>query len=162
MQLVSLVTVMAVLFLGKCSIAPKGWSSLESDEESTEKENKRPSWKRLRLSLQKDNDLSESRFKSVSHEELSTLAAHNLPQNTKASTSWAVYNLHEWFKWHNSSEGAEQCLNEFLESSFRPEVLNKWLQVYVAETRNKDGYAYLPKMLYSLLCGILRHDHPKC
>ena len=143
---------MAVSFSGKCSIAPKGWSSLESDKESTEKENKRPRRKHLPLSLQKDNDRSESRFKSVSHEELSTLAAHNPPQNTKASTSWAVRNLHEWFKWHNSSEGAEQCPNEFLESSCRPEVLNKWLQVYVAETRNKIGNAYPPKRC--ILCYV--------
>ena len=112
-QLVSVAMVMAVSFLGKCSIAPKGWSSLESDEESTEKENKRPSWKRLRLSLQKDDDWSESRFKLVRHEELSTLAAHNPPQNVKASTSWTVRNMHEWFKWHNSPEGTEQRLNEF-------------------------------------------------
>ncbi len=35
--------------------------------------------------------------------------------------------------------------------------MNKWLQVYVAETRNKTGQPYPPKTVYSLLTGILRH-----
>ena len=37
------------------------------------------------------------------------------------------------------------------------EVLNKWLCVYVAETRSCSGEAYPPATVHSLLSGILRH-----
>ena len=37
------------------------------------------------------------------------------------------------------------------------ELLDKWLPVYVMETRNKSGDPYPPKTIYSLLTGILRH-----
>ena len=36
------------------------------------------------------------------------------------------------------------------------DTLNKWLQVYIAETRSKTGQPYPPNTLYSLLTGILR------
>ena len=35
--------------------------------------------------------------------------------------------------------------------------MRKWLPVFIAETRNRNGDLYPPKTLYSLLCGILRH-----
>ena len=37
-----------------------------------------------------------------------------------------------------------------------PELLNKWLCVYVTETRNQAGDPYPPRSIYALLCGILR------
>ena len=36
-------------------------------------------------------------------------------------------------------------------------LLNKWLSVFVAETRKQDGDPYSPKSLYLLLSGILQH-----
>ena len=132
-------------------ISPEGWSSSDSDGE---KENKPPSKKRPCLSLKKTKG---SRFQPVSPDSVAKLAIPNPPKNTKSSTSWAVRNLNEWYDWHNSQAGAEQCPVEFLSPSCTAEILNKWLQVYVAETRNKSGQPYLPKTLYALLAGILRH-----
>ena len=36
------------------------------------------------------------------------------------------------------------------------ELLNKWLSVFITETRNKNGDPYPPKTVYNLLCAILR------
>ena len=44
---------------------------------------------------------------------------------------------------------------EVLLLSCSKELVNKWLCVYVAETRSKDGNRYSPKTIYALVCGIL-------
>ena len=86
---------------------------------------------------------------------MAKLAAPNPPKNTQASTSWAMRNLNEWFKWHNSQPGVERCPEELLTPNCSGDTLNKWFQVYVGETRNKTGQPYPPNTLYSLLTGIL-------
>ncbi len=104
----------------------------------------------MRLSLKKGKT---GRFQVNSLRSTKKLATPNPPKNTKNSTSWAVRNLNEWYKWHNSQPVAEQCPVDFC----RQTVLLKcstnriWLQLYVAETRNKTGQPYPPKSLYSLL-----------
>ena len=44
-------------------------------------------------------------------------------------------------------------------------ILGKWLSLFVAEVRKKDGTEYPPKTMYILLAGILRHmrlQNPAC
>ena len=134
-------------------VAPAGWSSSDSDKE-IEKETDLPSKERLCLSLKKNKG---SRFQSVSPKSAAELSIPTPPKNTRNSTCWAVHNLDEWFKWHNSQPGAEQCPVEFLSADCTAEMINKWLQVYIVETRNKSGEPYPPKMLHTLLSGILCH-----
>ena len=67
-------------------------------------------------------------------------------------------NLRDWWKWHNSLDTTvEKCPEVVLHAECLADELNTWLPVYVAETRNKEGKRYSPKMIYSLLTGILRH-----
>ena len=44
-------------------------------------------------------------------------------------------------------------------------LINKWLSLYVAEVRKKDGAQYPPKTVYALLTGLLCHMrsiNPRC
>jgi len=83
----------------------------------------------------------------------------NSPLNTKRNMNWAVKSLQIWWEWCNSAveDRDELCLEIVVASKCTVELLNKWLPVYVIETRNKNGDPYPPKTLYSLLTGILRH-----
>ena len=125
------------------TIAPEGWSSSSDSEDNkiSRKENTAPNKKRLCLSIKGKYTV---RFKPVSPKSVENLAAPNPPQKTQASTSWAMRNLNEWFKWHNSQPGVEQCPGEFLTLNCGGNTLNKWLQLYIAETRNKAGQPYPP------------------
>jgi hypothetical protein len=123
-----------------------------------QKENKAPNKKRLCLSLK---EKKAPRFKAVSPKSVKKLAAPNPPQNTQASTSWAMRNLNEWFKWHNSQPGVERCPEELLTPNCSGDTLNKWLQVYVAETRNKTGQPYPPKTLLFTYGDFALHDCSK-
>ena len=139
------------------SMAPAGWSDTDSDSDF-EKENdshvgnakKRPS-----LSLS-----SESKwFKRAKQKEIEQLKKPNPPLNTKRNTNWAVKNLETWWEWHNNSleEDDEVCPEIVITPKCSVELLDKWLPIYVMETRNKSGNPYPPKTIYSLLTGILRH-----
>ena len=92
-----------------CIIVQNGWSS-PGDE--GEKQNKQcmNCKKRLQLTTRKPHEPEtnsataavpnkiNTRFKLVDSDKLAALAVYNPPSNTKASTSWAIYNLHEWFR----------------------------------------------------------------
>ena len=43
-----------------------------------------------------------------------------------------------------------------------PELVSKWLCKYIMETRQDSGSPYPPKILYSLLCGLLRISRANC
>ena len=51
----------------------------------------------------------------------------------------------------------DRCPDHVILPSCPAEDLNKWLCVYVAETRSCTGESYPPATVYSLLSGILRH-----
>ncbi len=98
----------------------------------------------------------KQRFQTVSTgdmEELSTLKA---PKSTEYSTKWAMKNFQEWKKERNATNPDEPVPEKLLEEAC-PELLNKWLSFYVAETRNTKGQPYPPTTLYQLLCGVLRY-----
>jgi len=134
------------------SIAPDGWSDSDS---SSDFENDPGAANKKRLSLRRDS----KRFKLAKPKEIDELKQPNPPLNTKRSTNWAVKNLQTWWEWHNSAveDKDELCPEIVVTSKCTVELLNKWLPVYVMETRNKNGDPYPPKTLYSLLTGILRH-----
>ena len=80
-----------------------------------------------------------------------------MPKNTTLSTRWAMKNFIDWFCEYNVKNPDSKCPEEVLLPSCSAEVLNKWLSVYVAETRSHTGEPYPATSLYSLLLGILRH-----
>ena len=79
-----------------------------------------------------------------------------MPENSARSSRWALNNLRSWFDEYNKRNEDDKCPAEILTPSCSKEILNKWLCVYVLETRNHVGQPYPPKTVYSLLCGILR------
>lgn len=118
-----------------------------------EKENLKPGAKKRRLSL----TLKKDRFKSVSSAELNELSRVTMPKNTTTSSCWAMKNFRDWFKAYNARNPGNECPNDVLLPSCSTEILNKWLSVYIAETRSSTGESYPPATLYQLLTGILRH-----
>ena len=134
----------------------------------TEKENTPLSSKKLKLSLTKNTkqevggDSARWHFLSAAEEE--SLSERYVPKNTASSTKWAVSNFQEWQKCRNERSSADEVPEDILECT-QPDVLCKWLSLYVAETRKKDGSQYPPKSIYILLTGILRRMrqlNPQC
>ena len=82
-------------------------------------------------------------------------------------TKWAVTNFLAWQTSRNKEfdgDQAKQVPSTLLKSS-DPSVLSKWLSLYCAEARKKDGGSYPPKTVYALLTGLLRHMrslNPEC
>ena len=112
----------------------------------------RPPAKKQKLSL----SLKKNRFKTVSKDTLKEMAKPFVPKNTKQSSKWAMTNLEEWFHNYNSRNPDDTCPEEFLLPSCPPDILCKWLCIFVTETRSKRGKEYHPKTIMSLLAGILR------
>ena len=71
-------------------------------------------------------------------------------------TKWALTNFLAWQTSRNEEfdgDQAKQVRSTLLESS-DPSILSKWLSLYCAEARKKDGGSYPPKTVYALLTGI--------
>ena len=98
------------------------------------------------------------RFQTLSSEELGSLCKPNVPRNTQTSTKWALDNFHAWLSHRNSNAEceADKCPETLLEDMDSAQ-LNKWLAVYIAETKRVNGESYPPLTLQSLLSGLLRH-----
>ena len=64
-------------------------------------------------------------------------------------------NLREWFEDYNVRNPLNKCPDDILSPFCSKESLNKWLCVYITETRNQKGEPYPPRSIYALLCGIL-------
>ena len=138
-----------------------------------DKENEPPVPKKQKLSLslkKKDKKRVQgesSRWNFISEEEESSLSTLFVPKNTESSTKWALSNFMQWKMSRNEQfceEREKQVPDDILETAC-PEILCKWLGLYVAETRKIDGSCYPPKTLYILLTGLLRHMrtlNPNC
>lgn len=128
-----------------------------------EKENDPPEKKKRRLSLSLNKP--KTRFGSVSSAELEDMAQFKMPKNSAQASKWAIKNLADWAEEYNRRNPDNPCPAEILSSSCdSKELLNKWLCVFVSETRSKSGQPYSPKSIYALLCGILRQmraENPK-
>ena len=100
----------------------------------------------------------QKRFQTLSCEELDKLSTPYIPKNTESSTKWAVENFNSWLSHRNLSakSEADKCPVTLLEDMDSTQ-LNKWLAVYMAETRKVNGDAYPPATLQSLLSGLQRH-----
>ena len=137
----------------------------ESSEKSST-ENEHPALKapkELRLSLQMRHKQvvekdKENRWQFVDEAEEATLGKKFVPENTATSTKWAVSNFVAWRDSRNAwyHEPEKQVTIGLLQSTHTA-VLNKWLSLFVAETRNQHGSRYPPKSVYMLLAGLLRH-----
>ena len=123
---------------------------------SNEKENKDPNplpSKKRKLSLSRKG---KGRFSSVSEHQLIVMSKPQVPENTEKCSKWAMDNLKNWFEDCNSRNPSDTCPGEILTPTCSKELLNKWLCVFINETRSKTGYPYPPKTIQSLLAGILR------
>ena len=96
------------------------------------------------------------RFSTVSASELERLSEPFIPKQTEKATKWAVDNFSSWLEYNNSTVDGEKCPPNLLED-MTPVLLNKWLSVYIVETRKTNGELYPPATIHSLLSGLLRH-----
>ena len=121
------------------------------EKHDIEKENVDPKKKRLSLSLKKK---TSSRFGRSSADELEAKATKTMAKNSALSSKWALTNFNQWFEDYNERNQNCKCPEELLSPCCSTEILNRWLCVYVVETRNQNGDLYPPKTIYALLCGI--------
>ena len=128
-----------------------GWSDPESE----------PPPKRKRLSLKRKQ--SEPRWDYLTFDEEMALSEKCVPKNTATSTKWAVANFESWRKRRNERFDAERekQVPDNLLLGGDSIALCKWLSVYVAEARKRDGSIFPPKSLYMLLTGLLRYIRSK-
>ena len=101
---------------------------------------------------------TKKRFQTLSSKELEKLSTPFIPKNTETSTKWAIENFHQWLSHRNSSAVSEddKCPESLL-TDMDSTMLNKWLAVFVAETRKVNGEPYPPATRQLLLSGILRY-----
>ena len=78
------------------------------------------------------------------------------PVNIKANTEWALRNFKDWCTWRQNESPTDPVPSNLLSSNDADE-LNKWLSVYVMETRKKNGDRSPFSSLNLLLCGLRRH-----
>ena len=76
------------------------------------------------------------------------------PRNTENSSKWALSNFKEWFNSYNRRNESDPCPPEVFSPECSKEVL-KWLSIFVNEMWSKDGDLYPPKVIQSLLAGIV-------
>ena len=104
----------------------KEW--MEEDGQA-EKENI-PSSKRMK------SDHSKIQFgtKVSTDKEIAKASKGFVPPNTAATTRWAIGNFNAWREWRNEMN-PDNCVPENLFESGNSDELNKWLSLYVRETR---------------------------
>ena len=90
--------------------------------------------------------------------ELEHLSKGFTPKNTIVNTQWAVRNYEAWCKWR--VEQIDPVPVDLLFSN-KPDLLNKWLSLYVVETRRQDGKKFPSKSIDCLLAGLLRCSREK-
>ena len=98
-----------------------------------------------------------TRFNVItSAEELATYSKGFVPQNTLANNEWAVRNFSEWAEWRCKSY-PDHPIPENILTCADASTLNKWLSLYIIETRKRDGQRYPSSTLNLLLCGLKRY-----
>ena len=78
----------------------------------------------------------KNRFKNMSDSEFNELSKAKMPT---LSTHWAMRNFIDLFREYNVRNPDSKCPEKVPLPSCSAEVLNKWLSVYVAETRSHIG-----------------------
>ena len=98
----------------------------------------------------------DQRWAYVSKEKEEELTRKVIPKNTASATKWAVEMFITWKQSRNKCFSKEDQVPD-LECTEDPEIVSKWLTLYVAEVRKQDRTKYPPKTMYSLLTGLLRY-----
>ena len=130
-------------------MAEKGFADKENKDPLLEKPHKR-------LKLSKKKETSVQRWAYLSKEKVEELTRKVVPKNTASATKWALGTFNAWKQSRNKSFSKEDQVPD-LECTEDPEIVSKWLTLYVAEVRKQDGMKYPPKTMYSLLTGLLRY-----
>ena len=74
-----------------------------------------------------------------------------IPANTEANTEWAVRNFQSWAEWRCTAQPIDPVPRDILTCG-DVFLINKWLSLYVIETRKKNGDRYPCSTLNLLLC----------
>ena len=101
---------------------------------------------------------SDSRFgKDVTTEnELESFSKRFVPKNTNSNTAWALRNFECWCDWRSKAYAEDPVPADLLQAN-DPVALNRWLSLYLIETRRKDGKNFPSSTLDCLLSGLLRY-----
>ena len=103
---------------------------------------------------------------TVSTVHLATMTKPIIPKSTQKSTSWALRNFNDWREERQKNCPDDKCRPDLFDSPpWDVAELNRWLCLYVLETRRTDGKKYPVSTVYQLLSGILRHMrsvNPEC
>ena len=84
-----------------------------------------------------------------------------VPDNIKKNPSWARKNFNEWGSEREKHFPKEVFPIDLLECGpWDVKQLNRWLCLYVHETRRSDGERYCLLTVLQLLSGLLRHMFP--
>ena len=78
-----------------------------------------------------------------------------IPDNTDASTQWALRNFNEWAGNHCFLTPDDPVPKDLL-VSHDADLVCKWLCRFLMEARKTDGSLYPPSSLRSLICGVNR------
>ena len=71
-------------------------------------------------------------------DQLATFSEGFVPATTEANTEWAMRNFKAWADWRIAQNPEDPVPSDIL-SSGDAVALNKWLSLYVIETRKQDG-----------------------
>ena len=99
--------------------------------------------------------LLDSRFsnKVTSEQELAECFKGFVTKATQENTKWALRNFQEWREWHQFHDCIEVIPEDLLVG--RDAVaLNRWLSLYVKETRRQDGEPFPLRTIDMLLSGL--------
>ena len=98
----------------------------------------------------------QQRFsKPISSPEREKASKGVIPDNTEASTQWALRNFNEWAS-NRCILSPNDPVPKDLLASHDAELVCKWLSRFLMETRKTDGSLYPPSSLRSLICGVNR------
>ena len=74
----------------------------------------------------------------------------------RKNNHWALNNFYSRLQQRSKQQPEDPCPTDILLTK-EPELLNKWLSLFVLETRKLDASEYPPKTLHQILCGIQRY-----
>ena len=97
----------------------------------------------------------KNRFKNTSEEEFREMTLPQVPNNTSANNHWAIKTFTDWFAAHNRDATDDDLCPEEVLSPSCTDLLNRWLCVFISETRAHNDEECPPRTLYSILTGIL-------
>ena len=89
-------------------------------------------------------------------EQLQSSSEGFVPPNIKANTAWAVNNFNTWADWRVAAQPNDPVPHDILTCG-DASLINKWLSLYITETRKQNGDRYPSATFNLLLRGLKRH-----